>query len=107
MYSPEFIEKMQRRLLEEKSNLEEQLQATSAFPEYDTESKDDVAEKTEADATNQDIIAQLTAELEKVTAALQRIDNGTYGQCLNGKELISEARLEALPWAETCLEHEV
>jgi DnaK suppressor protein len=42
--------------------------------------------------------------LAAINAALQRIDDGTYGICTNCGRPISEARLEALPWAELCID---
>lgn len=44
----------------------------------------------------QDLLAQ-------VNAALQRIEQGTYGICDNCGQPINEKRLEALPWASLCL----
>lgn len=41
-------------------------------------------------------------ELHAIDAALSRIDAGTYGICFNCKEEISEARLEAVPYATRC-----
>lgn len=99
MYTSEFIAKMKQQLLDEKAKLEAGLQGTQAFPEYDTQSQDDIAEKLEADATNEDAVAGLKSELDKVNAALVRIENGTYGQTADGS-FISEARLEAFPAAE-------
>ncbi len=44
-------------------------------------------------------------EAEEIQAALQAIEEGTYGKCeVCGKEIEFE-RLEALPTATTCLEH--
>lgn len=44
--------------------------------------------------------------LQKIDDALVRIQNGTYGLCLETKKLISAARLKALPYAEYCLEYQ-
>lgn len=41
--------------------------------------------------------------LKDVDDALQRIADGTYGKCLETGEQISEARLEAVPWAKYSL----
>ncbi len=43
--------------------------------------------------------------LAQIRAALTRIDNGTYGQCVVDGEPIEKARLDALPWAPFCLKH--
>lgn len=42
--------------------------------------------------------------LTAIDAALQRIDDGTYGTCVNCGKPIPEERLEALPWTELCIE---
>lgn len=47
-----------------------------------------------------------SAVLTQVRAALQRIDEGTYGNCLVDGEPIDEKRLESLPWAAFCLKHQ-
>ena len=39
-----------------------------------------------------------------IDAALARIEDGTYGICTNRGEPIGEDRLEALPWAELCID---
>ena len=42
------------------------------------------------------------AELVRIDAALARIADGTYGQCLSCGEEVSEARLMALPDTPLC-----
>jgi len=44
-------------------------------------------------------------QVEKIEAALARMDNGTYGRCLECGEPIPLERLEALPSAEYCVKH--
>ena len=41
--------------------------------------------------------------VKQIDAALERIDEGTYGECLSCEEPIGEKRLRALPWAEHCI----
>jgi len=41
--------------------------------------------------------------LKQVRAALQRIDDGTYGRCIDCDRDIEPARLEAVPWTPYCL----
>jgi DnaK suppressor protein len=48
-------------------------------------------------------LIQMKAEtLTKIEAALRRIEEGTYGECFECGEEISEARLRALPFALRC-----
>src|SRR5579862_3023625 len=46
------------------------------------------------------------ALLAEVQAALKRIEDGTYGQCIDCGQPIPEKRLEAIPWAAHLVEHE-
>jgi len=39
-----------------------------------------------------------------VRGALQRIEDGTYGECVDCGRPIEEKRLQAVPWARYCLE---
>src|SRR5690348_13501655 len=41
--------------------------------------------------------------LKEVQAALNRIEEGTFGVCLRCEEDIPEKRLKALPWAAYCV----
>ena len=71
---------------------------------------DDLAD--DADLANSTINQQVTfsirakemAKLKRIDAALGRIEEGTYGYCLESGEEIAERRLEGQPWAEYCLE---
>jgi RNA polymerase-binding protein DksA len=42
----------------------------------------------------------------KVIEALRRIDAGSYGQCEECNEAIAKERLEAMPYAASCIECE-
>jgi DnaK suppressor protein len=44
-----------------------------------------------------------TKRLVQVNAAIQRIDEGEFGTCLDCEEPIPAKRLAALPWAAYCL----
>ena len=44
------------------------------------------------------------AVLAAIDRALQRVENGTYGKCVNCGRDISPERLEALPYAELCID---
>ena len=47
--------------------------------------------------------AQATKMLDAVNAALDRIDAGTFGKCVNCGEEIGAKRLEAIPWTQYCI----
>ncbi|MCL5666365.1 MAG: hypothetical protein M1383_01145 [Patescibacteria group bacterium] len=101
MLSQEFIQEMKKELLENKARLERDL--ADLHPH--TELGDDVdgnAEEIQVDEVNQDLIARMSGDLEKINKALQRIEDGTYGVDGSGKE-ISEERLRAIPWADKAI----
>jgi DnaK suppressor protein len=41
--------------------------------------------------------------LNSVDAALRRINEGTFGLCLNCEQDINTKRLEAIPWVRYCI----
>ena len=43
-------------------------------------------------------------EIEKISAALQRMDSGEYGLCLECREPIGDSRLNAYPYAGECID---
>ncbi len=58
--------------------------------------------------TTREMSYRLSAEerviLKRIDKALQRMDTGTYGTCLNCGGKIQTGRLEAVPWARYCIE---
>ena len=44
------------------------------------------------------------SQLTLVRLALERLDDGTFGECLHCGNVIGEKRLEALPWTPYCIE---
>jgi RNA polymerase-binding transcription factor DksA len=52
------------------------------------------------------ILEQVDAELADVEHALRRLDDGTYGTCEFDGKPIPEERLEAMPAARFCVEHQ-
>jgi len=60
------------------------------------------------DTANDEICSQLveieSRELGRIEQALQRIAAGTYGRCEHCGSEISAARLDALPYADCCID---
>ncbi len=101
MLSIEFIEKMKQRLEEDKTRLEAELAGLSPHTEIGNEEYDDASE-LEIDEVSQDVIARIKLDLQKISVALQKINDGTYGTDNEGNE-IDEKRLEAIPYADTAI----
>jgi RNA polymerase-binding protein DksA len=75
----------------------------------------DLAEPPEADSSeravqmedDESLEAQavlVSREIASVRRALERIEDGTYGECANCGSAIAEGRLEARPEAALCIE---
>jgi DnaK suppressor protein len=46
---------------------------------------------------------RLVERIERLTAALKRVDDGTYGTCVECGKPIGQARLKAIPEVATCV----
>lgn len=42
--------------------------------------------------------------LQLIADALKRVDNGSYGLCVECQQGVQKKRLEAVPWARHCIE---
>jgi DnaK suppressor protein len=102
------IEKMQRRLEAKKAELNENIAGlteahpTPVDPIVASEGPQDFEEIAIDFLETQQEQATLVNEqalLTQVNQALERIELGTYGICVNCGKPIPEKRLEALPWA--------
>ena len=52
------------------------------------------------------VLEQVEAELGEVEGALRRLDDGSYGRCQACGRPIADERLEAMPVARFCAEHQ-
>jgi RNA polymerase-binding transcription factor DksA len=76
---------------------------SSELADYDQHPADSASDTAEREK-DLGILDQLERELAELEAALERIDNGTYGVDENTGEPIDPARLEAMPTARTNIE---
>lgn len=109
------IQRMKQRLQEKQAELQEQIASlTEAHPapvdpvELSEGPQD--FEETAVDFLEmnqeQSILVNEQALLTMVHQALKRIEEGTYGICVDCGQPIPEKRLEALPWAARCIKDE-
>ena len=63
---------------------------------------DEVQYATEWDLAIRNVDRESTL-LRKVRAARQRVQDGTFGTCIDCDEQISPKRLAAVPWAPRCI----
>src|SRR5579884_2736526 len=94
-----------RRVLEAKKN--ELLAGGSDREEILIENAAEEFDRLQQQLNREVAIRNLDREsklLKEVQAALNRIEEGTYGVCLRCEEEIPEKRLRALPWAAYCVQ---
>jgi RNA polymerase-binding protein DksA len=109
------IGSFRRRLLEERKRV------VGAIDNIHAENPGSIADETEelsfqdnhlGDVATATFDREMASTLEdnsthllgEIDAALERIDNGTYGVCERCGNPIGAERLEALPWATLCIE---
>jgi len=100
-----------KRLLAKEQELVQALERTGpAGRERPDSAGLDEADESVFSESKESVFAQAhryTRLLNKVRTALKRIDDGTYGRCVEDGEKIEPARLDAIPWASYCLKHQV
>jgi len=113
--SPKTIERLKDSLLEERTRHVQQaadLQAEADQLAAEREGGDTQfdEESGEGDTINiereRDLLLSASAQqiVDEIDRALERIAGGTYGLCLPAGRRINLERLEALPYAETCVD---
>ncbi len=108
-------EELKKKLLEEKKRIEENLAKSeigkknvdreyeTKFEEIDRDQEEN-ADEMEMYESNLAVDETMKAELEKIDAALERLENGTYGICSNCQKEIPLERLRIYPQAQRCLD---
>ena len=97
-------EALRHELMIQRSVLVEELERRR----FDVPSREGVIARDERPPIAHD--AYLAAEFDRIETdmlgqidqALSRLDEGTYGTCVDCGKLIEARRLEAVPWAERC-----
>ncbi|HEY3124999.1 MAG TPA: TraR/DksA family transcriptional regulator [Thermoanaerobaculia bacterium] len=102
------LEKYRRLLQEKKTALLAELAKTKNAEEETTEeSTQDIADKAVSSYTREFLYSLNDSErktVQQIDQALARIEDGTYGFCLNCQSPMSEKRLTAIPWSRHCVD---
>jgi RNA polymerase-binding transcription factor len=102
------MEKYRRLLEDKKASLSSDLAKTrSAEEETTEEATQDIADKAVSSYTREFLYSLTDGErstLLQIDDAIVRIDDGTYGMCINCGQPMAEKRLTAVPWAPYCVE---
>jgi DnaK suppressor protein len=102
------MEKYRRLLEDKKATLSAELAKTrSAEEETTEESTQDIADKAVSSYTREFLYSLTDGErstLLQIDDAIARVDEATYGLCIHCGSLMTEKRLNAVPWAPYCLD---
>ncbi len=102
------IEHFKRRLLEKERELLSEIARLESEGRGSGEAEaGDVADAATSSEDKSTSFQESTLEwqtLTQVRDALRRIQDGTYGKCIDCGRPIDDARLEAIPWTPYCRE---
>lgn len=82
------------------------LSAVAQGRETATDDTQDVADQAVASYQKELLFSQGTnghMQLRHIREALERLEDGTFGECVHCGETIGAKRLEALPWTPYCI----
>ncbi len=99
------IEKIKDRLLERKQELENEFIDLNSekFSDDQVQDSGDQALATTMETLRKSFTDTKRGEYKLVLLALEQIDAGTYGTCIDCKKPIASKRLELFPYATRCL----
>src|ERR1044072_1802883 len=96
-----------KKLLEKKGELFQTVSKTEQYGrEADEDSTQDIADKAANSYTKEFLFSQSSNErnlLQLVNEALARVEDGSFGFCVNCENEIQQKRLEAVPWTRHCI----
>ena len=101
-------ERFHKLLLEKRNDLFDRVRAArSNETESDGNEAPDLADRA-LSTVSRDLSYQLSTSerevLRRIDAALERIEEGSYGTCVHCGKPVQTARLKAVPWARHCIE---
>lgn len=93
---------LQSRIAELERTLSAAKQETRAYATREADPADQAASEYERQAAAHKMSAS-RQNLKVLKEALQRLDEGTYGECAECGNDIERKRLEAIPWVRYCV----
>ncbi len=101
------LQRLEEKLLQQRSLLERSmLTAVEQGRQTVADATQDVADQAVSSYQKELLFSQGTtghAQLSQIRFALERMNDGTYGECLQCSNPIGDKRLEAVPWASYCI----
>lgn len=107
-HNPQSIRRFEENLRHQQTQLEHSMvSAVAQGREVATDDTQDVADQAVQSYQKEMLFSQGTSgheQLSLVRLALERLDDGTYGDCIHCGKAIGIKRLEALPWTPYCID---
>ena len=103
------VERFRRRLLQLEQETTRKIGRDIESARESADDQPDAVDQAVVDELRDEhlVLAQTDTEvLAQIQAAVERIENGTYGRCVVDGAPIEPARLEAVPWAPYCARHQ-
>lgn len=101
------VQGIKERLLEHRKEMTELYERDLKAGKTSTdEETDDIVDRANNSYNRELMFALSDAERHQLIAvdeALERVEAGTYGECMNCGREIGEKRLDAVPWARYCI----
>jgi len=102
------LESFKKRLEERQQSLRKTVSRTEEDGRIaDQDSAQDIADRAASSYTKEFLFSQSNNDrqlLQMVETALQRIREGSFGECVSCGNEINAKRLEAVPWTRYCIE---
>ncbi len=95
------------KLLEKQLSLNHMVQLTEGYGREKLPGIQDVADMAVESYTKEFMFGKSSGDrhiLQMIREALDRIENNTFGICVNCENPIQPKRLEAVPWAKHCIQ---
>lgn len=101
------LDTFKKRLEERQQSLRKTVSRTEEDGRIaDQDSAQDIADRAASSYTKEFLFSQSNNDrqlLQMVESALQRIREGSFGECINCGNEINPKRLEAVPWTRFCI----
>ena len=102
------LEKFRQRLVDYRHNLESQAaRKEEGGRSLEEDTTADIGDRASNTYTKELLFSQSSNQrgiLQMVDAALDRIREGSFGECLSCGQVIGAKRLDAVPWTRYCIE---
>jgi DnaK suppressor protein len=95
------------KLLQKQLSLTDMVQRTESYGREKDQNTQDVADMAVESYTKEFNFGKSSGDrhmLQQIREALGRIEDKTYGTCINCENLIQPKRLEAVPWTGLCVQ---